>query len=179
MKDILTSVLLILVFTVLLGLVYPFAVWGISQIVFPHQANGSLIVKDGKTIGSEIIGQRFDSDKYFHSRLSVNDYDASNSGGSNLAQTNKKLIERINTDANKTEGQIPIDLITTSASGLDPHITPAAAEFQIKRVAQSRGVSEEKVRQIVLQHTEGRLFGIFGEPRVNVLKLNLGLDKLS
>jgi K+-transporting ATPase ATPase C chain len=109
----------------------------------------------------------------------VNDYDASNSGGSNLAQTNKKLIERINTDANKTEGQIPIDLITTSASGLDPHITPAAAEFQIKRVAQSRGVSEEKVRQIVLQHTEGRLFGIFGEPRVNVLKLNLGLDKLS
>lgn len=174
MKNIITSALLILIFTVGLGVIYPLAVWGVSQVLFPYQANGSIIVKDGKKIGSELLGQQFDSEKYFHSRPSQNNYDAANSGGSNLGPTNKKLIERINSS---TEKGIPIDLITTSASGLDPHISPESAEFQIKRIAEARNMNEEKVRQIVLQNTENRQFEIFGEPRVNVLKLNLALDE--
>jgi len=173
MKNIITSAWLIFIFTVVLGIVYPLAVWGVSQVIFPHQANGSLVVKDGKTIGSELIGQQFTSDKYFRSRLSVNNYDAANSGGSNLGPTNAKLIERINNDAEKN---IPIDLITTSSSGLDPDISPESAIFQIPKVAKSRNMSEEKIRQIVLQNIEKRQFGIFGEPRLNVLKLNLALD---
>lgn len=174
MKNIITSALLILVFTVGLGVIYPLAVLGISQMFFPYQANGSLIIKNGKTIGSELLGQQFESEKYFHSRLSQNNYDAANSGGSNLGPTNKKLIKPINSSAEKG---IPIDLVTTSASGLDPHISPESAEFQIPRIAEARNLSEEKVRQIVLQNTENRQFGIFGEPRVNVLKLNLKLDR--
>ena len=182
MKDLITSILMILVFTITLGLIYPFAVWGVSQVIFPFQANGSLIEKDGKIIGSELIGQKFSSDKYFHSRLSSSDYDAANSGGTNLGPTSEKLINRIKTDAETMQKespnkQIPVDLVTTSSSGLDPHISPAAAEYQIPRVSKARNISEEDLRKLVSEFTEGRDFGIFGEPRINVLKLNLALDK--
>lgn len=175
---------MILVFTISLGVIYPLAVWGIGQAIFPHQANGSLIEKDGKIIGSELIGQNFTSAGYFHSRLSAagNGYDAGASSGSNLAPTSQKLIDRVKTDAETLQAEnpnmpIPADLITTSASGLDPHISPAAAEFQIPRVARERNISESDLRQIVAKFTEGRQFGVFGEPRVNVLLLNLELDE--
>ncbi len=173
---------MILVFTISLGILYPFAVWGVSQVIFPHQANGSLIEKDGKIIGSELIGQNFTGEKYFHSRLSVNNYDAANSGGTNLGPTSQKLIDRIKSDAEKLQtenpnSQIPADLITTSASGLDPHISPAAAEFQLSRISRERGMSETDLRAFVAKFTENRTFGIFGESRVNVLKLNLALDR--
>jgi potassium-transporting ATPase KdpC subunit len=184
MKDLITSALMIVVLTVSLGLVYPFAVWGISQVIFPHQANGSLIERDGKVVGSELIGQQFTGAGYFRSRPSAagNGYDASASSGSNYGPTSAKLIERVTADAlnlqkDNPNAQIPADLVTTSASGLDPHISPAAAEFQIARVAKERGISETALRNIVARFTEGRQFGIFGEPRVNVLKLNLELDK--
>ena len=175
---------MILVLTVALGVIYPLAVWGVAQVVFSHQANGSLIEKDGKTIGSELIGQQFTSTKYFHSRPSAagNGYDAGASGGSNLGPTSQKLIDRIKMDALNLQAenpnkQIPADLVTTSASGLDPQISPAAAEFQIPRIARARNISEADLRKLLAQFTEGRDFGIFGEPRVNVLKLNLELDK--
>lgn len=183
MKNFITSFLLLVFFTVLLGVIYPFAITGLAQIVFPAQANGSLIRNENsEIIGSELIGQQFSSDKYFHSRLSANNYDAANSGGTNLGPTNKKLIERIKTDAEKLQAEnpsqkIPVELLTTSASGLDPHISPAAAEFQILRVAKARNMSETDLRRIVARFTENRQFGIFGEPCVNVLKLNLELDK--
>lgn len=176
---------MVLVFTVSLGILYPLAVWGVGKVVFPHQANGSLIKNaSGEIIGSELIGQQFTSDKYFHSRPSAagNGYDAGASGGSNLGATSQKLIDRIRTDTEKLQAEnpnmpVPADLVTTSGSGLDPHISPAAAEFQIPRVAKSRGLSETDLRQIVQKFTEGRQFDIFGEPRVNVLKLNLELDR--
>lgn len=176
---------MIVVLTAALGVIYPFAVWGVSQVIFPHQANGSLIRNEsGKIVGSELIGQNFTGANYFHSRPSAagNGYDAGASGGSNLGPTSAKLIDRVKTDAlnlqtGNPNAEIPADLVTTSASGLDPHISKAAAEFQIPRVAKSRTISETDLRKIVADFTENRQFGIFGEPRVNVLKLNLELDK--
>lgn len=177
---------MILIFTAVIGIGYPFAVWGISQAIFPHQANGSLILQDGKVTGSELIGQNFSSPKYFHGRLSAagNGYDAAASSGSNLGPTSKKLIDRVTSDAETLSTQnpgtaIPADLVTTSASGLDPHISPAAAEFQIARVARERNMNTTELRRTVERFTEGRTFGLFGEPRVNVLKLNLELDRMS
>ena len=173
------------VLTISLGIVYPLAVWGVSQTLFPHQANGSLIVKDGKVVGSELIGQTFTSPGYFHSRPSAagNGYDAAASGGSNLGPTSKKLIDRITADAEAMKNDnagttIPADLVTTSGSGLDPHISPAAAEFQVPRVAKERKLSEKDVRDAVAKFTAGRDFGFFGEARVNVLLLNLELDRI-
>jgi K+-transporting ATPase ATPase C chain len=185
MKDLITSALMILVFTVSLGVLYPLAVWGVGQALFPHQANGSLIKNaSGETIGSELIGQNFTTTGYFHSRPSAagNGYDAGASSGSNLGPTSEKLITRVKTDAETLQAEnpkmpVPADLVTTSGSGLDPHITPAAAEFQIPRVARTRGISESDLSKLVAKFTEGRQFGIFGEPRVNVLLLNLELDK--
>lgn len=184
MKDLITSVLLFLVLTVFLGIGYPFAVWGISQIAFPHQANGSLIVKDSKVVGSELIGQTFTSAGYFHSRPSAagNGYDAGASSGSNLGPTSQKLIDRIKADSETLQvenpnAKVPADLVTTSASGLDPHISPAAAEFQIPRVVKERNITEDDAHKLVQKFTEERQFGFLGESRVNVLLLNLELDK--
>ncbi len=184
MKNLLTAVLMTIVTTVLLGLIYPLVVTGIAQLAFPDKANGQLIRKDGVVIGSRIIGQPFTGPGYFHPRPSAAGpagYDSSASSGSNLGPTNQKLIERVKSDVAELQKEnpgrpVPIDLVTTSASGLDPHISPAAAEFQLPRVARERGLSENEVRQIVGAHTEGRQFGFLGEPRVNVLELNLDLD---
>jgi len=188
------AIVMIVLLTLITGIIYPFAITGIGQAVFPAQANGSLIEKDGKVIGSSLIGQNFAGDKYFHGRPSAtsetdpNDatktvsvpYAADNSTGSNLGPTSKALIDRVKGDVDTLKGQsdkpVPVDLVTTSGSGLDPDITPAAAEFQIERVAKARGLSPEAVRQLVAQGTEGRTFGVLGEARVNVLKLNLALD---
>jgi potassium-transporting ATPase KdpC subunit len=185
MKDLITSVLMTVVLTILLGVFYPLAVWGLSQMFFPHQANGSLIVIDGKLIGSGLIGQTFSSPGYFHSRPSAagNGYDAAGSSGSNLGPTSKKLIDRVKTDATLLQAEnpgakIPADLVTTSGSGLDPHISPEAAEFQIARVARERDMSEAELRQTVARFTEGRQLGFLGEPRVNALMLNIELDKI-
>lgn len=187
MKDFITSILMVLIFTVSLGIGYPLAVWGFGQLVFPRQANGSLIKNaGGEIVGSELIGQQFSGAGYFHSRPSAagNGYDAGASSGSNLGPTSQKLIDRVKTDAETLQAEnpnrkIPADLITTSGSGLDPHISPAAAEFQIPRVAKARGIGETELKNIVARFTEGRQFGVFGEPRVNVLLLNTELDKLN
>ena len=182
-----TSILFTIVTTVLLGLAYPLFVTGVAALIFPHQAGGSLIkLNDGTVIGSELLAQSFTSDKYFHPRPSAagNGYDATSSGGSNLAQSSKTLVTRIQGDIDKLAAQnpgkpVPIDLVTTSASGLDPDITPDAAYYQISRVAKARNLSEESVRKLVEQHIASRQLGLLGEPRVNVLELNLDLDKLA
>lgn len=185
MKNLLTAILMTIVTTVLLGLIYPLVVTGLAQVLFPAKANGQLITKDGVVIGSRLIGQPFSGPGYFHSRPSAagpTGYNASASSGSNLGPTSQKLIDRVRTDLDALQREnpgkpIPVDLVTTSASGLDPHISPAAAEFQVPRVARERGLSENEVRQIVAAHTEGRQFGFLGESRVTVLELNLDLDQ--
>ncbi len=182
-----TSILFTIVTTVLLGLGYPLFVTGVAAMIFPHKAAGSLIkLKDGTVVGSELIAQSFTSDKYFHPRPSAagNGYDATASGGSNLAQSSKTLVTRIQGDIDKLAAQnpgkpVPIDLVTTSASGLDPDITPDAAFYQASRVAKARNLSEDSVRKLIDQHITSRQLGLLGEPRVNVLDLNLALDGLA
>src|SRR6202790_207442 len=190
------AIVLIILMTVLTGLAYPLAITGLAQVLFPHQAAGSLVKKGDTVIGSELIGQNFADEKYLHGRPSAttvtdpNDatktlpapYNAGNSGGSNAGPTSKALIERVQGDVEtlkkENSAPIPVDLVTTSASGLDPHITPAAAEFQVPRVAKARNMPAEQLRTLVAENTEGRFLGIIGEPRVNVLQLNLALDAL-
>jgi potassium-transporting ATPase KdpC subunit len=183
-KNLVTAVLMTIATTILLGIVYPLVVTALAQAFFPAKANGQLIQRNGVTIGSRLIGQGFTSDGYFHSRPSAagNGYDAANSGGTNLGPTNQKLIDRVKGDVAtlSTENPnqpIPTDLITTSASGLDPDLTPAAALFQVPRIARARSLSEDRVRQIVETHIQQRQLGFLGEPRVNVLELNLALDQ--
>jgi potassium-transporting ATPase KdpC subunit len=185
MKNLITAILMTIVTTILLGLVYPLVVTGLAQVIFPDQANGQLIRgSDGTIVGSRLIGQPFSSPGYFRSRPSAagaSGYDAGASSGSNLGPTNQKLIDRVKADVEKLQAEnpgkpVPIDLVTTSASGLDPHVSLAAADFQLPRVARERGISEDELRSIVAAHTEGRQFGFLGEPRVNVLELNLDLD---
>jgi len=185
-KQLLVAVLFTLVTTVIFGIVYPLVVAGIARMAFPEQADGSLIVKNGQVVGSRLIGQAFTGDKYFHSRPSAAGagYDPLASGGSNLGPTNRALVSRVQDDVAKLQQErpgvpVPTDLVTTSGSGLDPDISPANAEFQLPRVAKARGMSEEALRQILQRHTQGRQYGIFGEPRVNVLELNLDLDGIS
>ena len=187
LKHIYPAVALTIVLTVLLGIIYPFIVTGLSELLFKEKARGSLIERKGKVIGSRLIGQPFKGTGYFHSRPSAagSGYDATASGGTNLGPTSKQLFEeqvRGRSKQLRTENpnmEIPIDLITSSGSGLDPHISPAAAQFQIPRVARERRMSEDQVRRLVQNHTEGRQFGVLGEPRINVLELNLALDEAS
>jgi K+-transporting ATPase ATPase C chain len=198
LREIRPAIILLLGLTLITGLVYPLAMTAVAGVIFPKQAQGSLIEKDGKVVGSALIGQEFKDDKYFHGRPSAtsapdpNDstktvsapYNAANSGGSNLGPTSKALNDRVKEDVEKLKAEnpsmpVPVDLVTTSGSGLDPDISPEAALFQVPRVAKARGLPEEKVRQLVTDHTEGRLGGVLGEPRVNVLALNLALDAAS
>jgi K+-transporting ATPase ATPase C chain len=183
-KHFVTAILMTVVTTVLLGIIYPLVVTGLAQLIFPKQANGSLITASGKLVGSHLIGQPFSSPGYFRSRPSAAGnagYDAGNSSGSNLGPTNKMLIDRMNGDIQKAQAEnpgvpVPLDLVTTSGSGLDPHISPEAAAFQVPRVARERKMSEADVQGLIDKHTEGRQLGFLGEPRVNVLELNLDLD---
>ncbi len=185
-KNFITSILYTAIATVLLGVIYPLAVTGLAQMLAKDQANGQLIKKDGVTVGSRILAQPFSSARYFHARPSAagtNGFDATNSGGTNWGPTNQKLIDRIKNEtaalqSENPEKPVPVDLVTASGSGLDPHITPAAAEFQIARVAKARGITEDEIRKVVTAHTELRQFGFLGEPRVNVLELNLALDEI-
>lgn len=183
MKNLKTAILMTIVTAVWLGLIYPLAVTGLAQILFPAQANGSLLKNEaGDVIGSVLIGQSFTSDGYFHGRLGAANYDGAASGGSNLGPTSAKLIDRVKADAEKIQAQnpqakVPAELVTTSASGLDPHLSPAAAAFQIPRVAQARQQSVANIDAVVQQFTEARQLGLLGEPRVNVLLLNLELDR--
>jgi K+-transporting ATPase ATPase C chain len=195
LRQIRPAIVLVIALTLITGLVYPLVMTGIAGVLFPNQAQGSLVEVDGKVVGSSLIGQEFTSDKYFHGRPSAttapdpNDstktvpapYNAANSGGSNLGPTNKALVDRVKADVDKLKQEnpsapVPIDLVTTTASGLDPDISPEAALFQVPRVAKARNLSEDQVRQLVNDHVEGRFLGLLGEPRVNVLALNMALD---
>jgi len=194
-KEIRPAIVFIVGLTIITGLIYPLAMTGVAEVIFPYQAQGSLIEKDGKVVGSALIGQEFKDDKYFHGRPSATSapdpadstktvsapYNAANSGGSNLGPTSKALNDRVKEDADKLKAEnpsapVPIDLVTTSASGLDPDVSPEGALFQVPRVAKARNMPEDRVRQLVTEKTQGRLAGLLGEPRVNVLALNLALD---
>jgi K+-transporting ATPase ATPase C chain len=180
-KNLITAVLMTIATTILLGVIYPLVVTGLARVIFPGKANGQLIESNGKVIGSRILGQAFTGDGYFHSRPSAVSYDPTNSNGSQLGPTNQKLIDRVTGDVAALNAEnpgtpIPVDMVTTSASGLDPEITPAAAAFQIRRVATARRAPESDISRLVEEHTVGRTFGLLGEPRVNVLELNLALD---
>jgi len=198
LREIRPAIIILVALTLITGLAYPLAMTGIAQIIFPRQAQGSMIERDGHVVGSALIGQNFTSDKYFHGRLSAttapdpNDatktvaapYNAANSGGSNLGPSNKALIDRVQGDLDKLKLEnpsvpVPADLVTTSASGLDPEISPEAALFQVPRIAKARNLPENRIRDLVAEQTEGRFLGLLGEPRVNVLLLNLALDRLS
>ena len=198
LREIRPAIVVLVALTLITGLAYPLAMTGIAKVIFNHQAEGSLIERDGKIVGSALIGQEFKSDKYFHGRPSATTapdpadpaktvaapYNAANSGGSNLGPSNKALIDRVQADLDKLKKEnpsapVPADLVTTSASGLDPDISPEAAYFQVPRVARARNLTENKVRQLVSDHVEERFLGILGEPRVNVLLLNVALDRLS
>jgi K+-transporting ATPase ATPase C chain len=198
LREIRPAIVVLVALTLICGLGYPLAMTGIAEVIFPYQAQGSMIERDGHVAGSALIGQPFSSDKYFHGRPSAttapdpNDstktvaapYNALNSGGSNLGPSNKALVDRVQGDIDTLKKEnpsttVPIDLVTTSASGLDPDISPEGALFQVPRVAKARNLPEDRIRQLVAEHTEGRLFGLLGEPRINVLQLNLALDKLA